>query len=70
MAEKKIWTYLAVTGVLNVTLGFLLTAFSAFGEELGWRGLLVPELAKVVSFGKASFFTPVITSSSSASSMS
>jgi membrane protease YdiL (CAAX protease family) len=32
------------------TLVVLLAAVSALGEEIGWRGLLVPELAKVTSF--------------------
>jgi membrane protease YdiL (CAAX protease family) len=48
------------TLLLIVTLGFLLTAFAAFGEELGWRGLLVPELAKVMSFGKLAFISAAI----------
>ncbi|MFL6195269.1 MAG: CPBP family intramembrane glutamic endopeptidase [Thermoanaerobaculia bacterium] len=40
----------AMIGVLS-TLGFLSGSFFALGEEIGWRGLLVPELAKVTSFG-------------------
>jgi CAAX protease family protein len=32
-------------------VGFLINAVYALGEELGWRGLLVPELAKVTGFG-------------------
>lgn len=30
--------------------GFIVEAVLALGEELGWRGLLVPELTKLVSF--------------------
>jgi membrane protease YdiL (CAAX protease family) len=32
------------------TLGLLPSLFFALGEEIGWRGFLVPELAKVTSF--------------------
>jgi membrane protease YdiL (CAAX protease family) len=41
---------LPVSLFLAVTLGFLINVAYALGEELGWRGLLVPELAKVTSF--------------------
>jgi len=34
----------------TATLGMLASCVTAFGEELGWRGLLVPELAKRYSF--------------------
>ncbi len=33
-----------------LTWGTLQSVFSALGEEIGWRGLLVPELSKVTSF--------------------
>jgi uncharacterized protein len=42
---------LPVSLFLLATVGFLVNAVYALGEELGWRGLLVPELAKVTSFG-------------------
>ena len=35
---------------LGPTAGLLLPAFFALGEEIGWRGFLVPELAKIRSF--------------------
>jgi len=40
--------------------GFIGSAISAFGEEIGWRGLLVPELAKLTSFTKVSIISGVI----------
>lgn len=39
-------TYFAIM----LTLGFVINCFAALGEEIGWRGLLVPELAKNLSF--------------------
>ena len=39
-----------VTFLLAATGGMLLNCIFAFGEELGWRGFLVPQLAKVTSF--------------------
>ena len=42
---------LPVSLFLLATAGFLVGAVFALGEELGWRGLLVPELAKVTGFG-------------------
>lgn len=33
------------------TIGFLQSLLSATGEELGWRGFLVPALARKMSFG-------------------
>jgi membrane protease YdiL (CAAX protease family) len=35
---------------LTATLGLVGKTSRALGEEIGWRGFLVPELAKVVSF--------------------
>ena len=42
---------LAVSLFLMATVGFLINVVFALGEEIGWRGLLVPELAKVTGFG-------------------
>jgi membrane protease YdiL (CAAX protease family) len=39
--------YAAISG----TFAFLTTVPAALGEEIGWRGFLVPELSKVLGFG-------------------
>lgn len=40
-----------------VLLGTVMSCISALGEELGWRGLLVPELAKLTSFTRLSLLS-------------
>jgi uncharacterized protein len=42
------------------TLGFIGSCSSALGEEIGWRGFLVPELLKHMSFTKATLITGFI----------
>ncbi len=45
----------------NATLLFLLGGFlPALGEEIGWRGLLVPQLAKLTSFTNAALISGAI----------
>jgi uncharacterized protein len=46
--------------VLIATLGVLSSCLSAVGEELGWRGFLVPQLAKVTSFPKVALLSGII----------
>jgi uncharacterized protein len=46
--------------VLVGTLGMIGSCASALGEELGWRGFLVPELAKVTSFTRVSLISGAI----------
>lgn len=42
--------FLPLFVLLTASFGLVGTLSRAFGEEIGWRGFLVPELAKVVSF--------------------
>lgn len=42
------------------TLGMMVSLISATGEEIGWRGLLVPELAKVTSFRNVGLISAVV----------
>ncbi len=46
--------------VILATLGVAGSCISALGEELGWRGFLVPQLAKVTSFGGVGFISGCI----------
>jgi uncharacterized protein len=52
----NVLTYVLVIG----TLGMIPNSFAALGEELGWRGFLVPELSKVTSFGWVGFLSGLI----------
>ena len=42
------------------TLGMIPSTLSALGEEIGWRGFLVPELAKMTSFTRTALISGVI----------
>jgi uncharacterized protein len=42
------------------TLGMIRSCGSALGEEIGWRGFLVPELSKVTSFPKTALISGII----------
>jgi membrane protease YdiL (CAAX protease family) len=46
--------------VISATLGILVSSLSSLGEEIGWRGFLVPELANITTFTKTSFISGVI----------
>ena len=46
--------------VVGGTVGLLLPGIFAFGEELGWRGFLVPELYKHVNFTKTALISGLI----------
>lgn len=51
--------YLVVAGFIltQATLGVLMSCLTALGEEIGWRGLLAPELATVTSFTKTAIIS-------------
>jgi len=53
----------AVMGIMmltNATIGVLYSAIFAVGEEIGWRGFLVPELYKRFNFTKTALISGVI----------
>jgi len=45
---------------VTATLGVLGSCISAVGEELGWRGFLVPQLAKLTTYPKVALISGVI----------
>ncbi|HSE41851.1 MAG TPA: type II CAAX endopeptidase family protein [Acidobacteriota bacterium] len=46
--------------LLAATYGVIKSCTSALGEEIGWRGFLVPQLAKVTSFNKTALLSGII----------
>ncbi len=47
-------------GLNMATFGVLTSMLSALGEEIGWRGVLVPELAKVTSYPKTALISGTV----------
>ena len=54
------WGSLAVYLVLSGTVGVVRGLASALGEEIGWRGFFVPELAKQMSFTRLSILSGLV----------
>lgn len=54
------WGALVLYIITMATSGLVLNLSTALGEELGWRGFLVPELVRHMSFTKAGLLTGVI----------
>jgi uncharacterized protein len=55
-AALQLGMYVAFVG----TIGMATSCARALGEEIGWRGFLVPELAKVTSFTKLSLLSGLV----------
>lgn len=55
-SNEIIFFYIGFMSTAGVTIAML----SALGEEIGWRGLLVPELAKMLPFPLVSLFSGLI----------
>lgn len=54
------WLLLALVYVLGSVVAVLFSCLSAAGEEIGWRGFLVPELMKFNSFTLTALISGVI----------
>lgn len=51
------WVSLALYIALTASVGVIRSLALALGEEIGWRGFLVPELANQMSFTRLSFLS-------------
>lgn len=64
IAEKysspNLATTVTIFVLLQLTVGMAENLVSALGEEIGWRGLFVPELAKVTSFNKTALISGIV----------
>jgi membrane protease YdiL (CAAX protease family) len=54
------WISIVIGIVLTGTYGLIRSVSSALGEEIGWRGFLVPELSKTTSFTVTSLVSGII----------
>jgi uncharacterized protein len=54
------WISIVMGIVLTGTYGMIRSVSSALGEELGWRGFLVPELSKTASFTATSLISGIV----------
>lgn len=53
-------TLVAIFVLFSLTLDMVGPLLSALGEEIGWRGLFVPELAKTTSFTKTALISGIV----------
>jgi membrane protease YdiL (CAAX protease family) len=61
MADAPAWQMVAVYMLLMGTIVYVRSGLlSPFGEELGWRGFLFPELQRMTSFTSASLISGVV----------
>ena len=56
-SSSSVATTVATFVLFSITIDMLFPLLSALGEEIGWRGLFVPELAKVTSFNKTALIS-------------
>jgi membrane protease YdiL (CAAX protease family) len=64
LAEKysspNVITTVAIFLLIRLTVDMVGPLILALGEEIGWRGLLVPELAKMTSFTKTALISGIV----------
>jgi uncharacterized protein len=54
------WASISLYFILAATMGMVRSCSSALGEEIGWRGFLVPQLAKMTSFTNTALISGII----------
>jgi uncharacterized protein len=54
------WISIVLGIVLTGTYGMIRSVSSALGEEIGWRGFLVPELSKTASYTATSLISGIV----------
>ena len=54
------WISILLGIALTATYGMIRSVSSALGEEIGWRGFLVPELSKTTSFTATSLLSGIL----------
>jgi uncharacterized protein len=54
------WVSVTLAIVLTGVYGLIRSVASALGEEIGWRGFLVPELSRSMSFTATAFISGVV----------
>ena len=54
------WISIVMGTALTGTYGMIRSVSSALGEEIGWRGFLVPELSKTTSFTATSLISGIV----------
>jgi len=50
----------AISSIQTLTLGGIMACIAALGEEIGWSGFFVPELAKITSFTKTALIRGIV----------
>ncbi len=60
LGELVPWLAITFNFILMGTIGVIMTVTYSLGEEIGWRGFLVPELYKKVSYTKTSLISGVV----------
>jgi membrane protease YdiL (CAAX protease family) len=54
------WASISLYFALAATVGMIRSCASALGEEIGWRGFLVPQLSKMMGFTSAALISGII----------
>jgi len=59
-SSPNLATALPIFLLYQGTIGMAENVISGLGEEIGWRGLFVPELAKITSFAKTALISGIV----------